>query len=669
MKKQITRFLSLLLAGTLLLTTGEMPVLAKTVSDNRPNEEEEATDTSFSDFVLGENGTVSENQHFEGGESETEEKLGAEPEEKPEATEENDSEDEEDIIEDTVSGQSLPEIPAGAVTGPANPIHHCTMEDDGSDYTDFSYVYFGSYPQSNVTDSATIAAIEKAIAMSGTVSDTGVDVWVNGIKYRRISKSDTIRGSFFDKVPNNGYRYFKWERIKWKVLKNDGKTLFVVADKAIDCKKYNEKSINVTWETSTIRNWLNTSFYNTAFSRNEQSAVVVQNVVNENNPIHEAPGGNNTNDKIYFLSIGEVTNEGYGFCSEFYVYSMSRKMKASDYANARDVWIGDSNDRYGDSCEWWLRSSSNTRFYVAVNYRSGRVGYEYLENDFVGVCPALHINLSSAIWATTDDGTSGEAGEERIPVTLQASKGRTVYYTGESLTTDDLKVTATYQRHSAKELKTGEYTTNASNINMNTPGKKTLTVSYTLGGATRTASVTITVKAIKKLSVKGPSKKLAAGKKVKLTLKTTPKGAPAAAVKWKSSNKKYASVNKNGTITIKKAGVGRTVTITATARGSSKAKATYRFKIMKHAVKSIKLKAPKKTLKAGKTMTIKATVKTTGKNANKSLKWMSSNKKYATVNSKGKVTAKKAGKGKAVTITAKSTDGSKKKATVKIKIK
>ncbi|MBD5464778.1 MAG: hypothetical protein HDR22_02995, partial [Lachnospiraceae bacterium] len=98
-------------------------------------------------------------------------------------------------------------------------------------------------------------------------------------------------------------------------------------------------------------------------------------------------------------------------------------------------------------------------------------------------------------------------------------------------------------------------------------------------------------------------------------------------------------------------------------------KATYRFQIMKHAVKSITLKAPKKTLKAGKTMTVKTTVKTTGKSANKSLKWTSSNKKYATVNSKGKVTAKKAGKGKTVTITASSTDGSNKKATVKIKIK
>ena len=83
-------------------------------------------------------------------------------------------------------------------------------------------------------------------------------------------------------------------------------------------------------------------------------------------------------------------------------------------------------------------------------------------------------------------------------------------------------------------------------------------------------------------------------------------------------------------------------------------------------VKKIKLKA-KKTLKAGKKLKIKATV-TPKKATNKKLTWKSSNKKYATVNSKGVVKAKKAGKGKTVKITAKAKDGSGKKATIKIKI-
>lgn len=174
---------------------------------------------------------------------------------------------------------------------------------------------------------------------------------------------------------------------------------------------------------------------------------------------------------------------------------------------------------------------------------------------------------------------------------------------------------------------------------------------------------------VTKVTITGPSKKLAAGKKVKLTAKVTPSNATNKAVTWKSSNKKYATVDSKGNVTLKKAGIGKYVTITATAKDGSKKKATYKIKIMKHAVKSIKLSASSKKLKVGKTLKIKATVKTTGKTVNKTLKWSSSNTKYATVSSSGVVKAKKAGKGKTVTITATSTDGSNKKATYKIKIK
>ncbi|MCI8859784.1 MAG: family 43 glycosylhydrolase [Lachnospiraceae bacterium] len=174
---------------------------------------------------------------------------------------------------------------------------------------------------------------------------------------------------------------------------------------------------------------------------------------------------------------------------------------------------------------------------------------------------------------------------------------------------------------------------------------------------------------VKKVSVSAPAVKIAAGKKVKLKVSVTPKKAANRAVKWSTSKKKYATVNSKGVVTTKKAGKGKIVTITATAKDGSKKKGSIRIKIMKHAVTKVSFKKPPKTLKAGKKVTLKAVVKTNGKSANKTLKWSTSNKKYATVTSKGKVTAKKAGKGKRVTITAVSTDGTNKKASVKIKIK
>ena len=85
-------------------------------------------------------------------------------------------------------------------------------------------------------------------------------------------------------------------------------------------------------------------------------------------------------------------------------------------------------------------------------------------------------------------------------------------------------------------------------------------------------------------------------------------------------------------------------------------------------VKKVKLNKKKATLKYKKTLKLKATV--TPKNAtNKKVKWYVSNKKYATVSSKGVVKAKKKGIGHTVRVYAKAKDRSKKKASCKVKIK
>lgn len=172
---------------------------------------------------------------------------------------------------------------------------------------------------------------------------------------------------------------------------------------------------------------------------------------------------------------------------------------------------------------------------------------------------------------------------------------------------------------------------------------------------------------IKKISLTAQSTKIAAGKKVSLTAKLTPSKVTNSKLKWSTSNKKYAVVSSKGVVTTKRAGAGKTVTIIARATDGSRKQAKIRIKILKNAVKKITLKAPK-TLTAGKKAKITAKV-TAESGANKTLVYSCSNKKYATVNSKGTVTAKKAGKGKTVTITARSVDGSGKKASVKIKIK
>lgn len=172
---------------------------------------------------------------------------------------------------------------------------------------------------------------------------------------------------------------------------------------------------------------------------------------------------------------------------------------------------------------------------------------------------------------------------------------------------------------------------------------------------------------VNSISLSGISKKIAAGKKFTLKAKVLPDTADNKSLSWSSSNKKYASVDSKGIVATTKAGKGKSVTITARANDGSGKTGKFKIKIMKGAVKKVRLTAPK-SVKAGRKVTVRAKVTAT-KGANKKLKYTVSSKKYAFVNSKGIVTTKKAGKGKNITVIAKATDGSNKKASVKIKLK
>lgn len=172
---------------------------------------------------------------------------------------------------------------------------------------------------------------------------------------------------------------------------------------------------------------------------------------------------------------------------------------------------------------------------------------------------------------------------------------------------------------------------------------------------------------VQRIQIKAVSNKIAAGRKVVLKASVLPANAVNKTLIWKSSNTKIATVSKNGVVTMKKGSGGKKVTITAAAADGSGVKATYRITSMKGIVKKITISG-KKTVKAEKSLKLKAKVKASGK-ANKKLQWSSSNEKLAVVSKSGKVTAKKGAKGKKVKITAMATDGSGRKKTVTIKIR
>lgn len=208
--------------------------------------------------------------------------------------------------------------------------------------------------------------------------------------------------------------------------------------------------------------------------------------------------------------------------------------------------------------------------------------------------------------------------------------------------------------------------------------KGTADVTVTAGG--RTAACRVTVKVpVKKVKLTANYTAIATGKKATVKASVTPANASNKKVKWAidkaAKSKKYATISQKGVLKAGKKGAGKTVTVTATAQDGSKKKAAIKIKIMKNAVTKVSLKAKAKNVKAGKKLTIKATVQNTGgkkgsKTANTKLAWSvdKKSKKFASINSKGMLSTKKAGKGKTVTVTAMSTDGTNKKGAIKIKI-
>ena len=194
--------------------------------------------------------------------------------------------------------------------------------------------------------------------------------------------------------------------IKWRVLSVDGDDAFLLADQNLDCQPYNEKNTNVTWETCTLRQWLNHDFYQNAFDSDEQSAVQTTTVVNEDNLYYGTEGGNNTSDKVYLLSLGEASNVVYGF-HEKYRNTETRESKNTEYA-----------EECGGSPWWWLRSPGDGSGYAADVYDIGFVNDDGhgVNNDYDDVVrPALHLNLTSSKWSKA--GTVSASGAGSIGIT------------------------------------------------------------------------------------------------------------------------------------------------------------------------------------------------------------------------------------------------------------
>ena len=200
-----------------------------------------------------------------------------------------------------------------------------------------------------------------------------------------------------------GDKNYLIEPIKWRALgfpiDSQGNLLpelVLLSDQNLDCKPYHEQYTSITWKDSTIRAWLNAGFKNTAFLSGEQEALNVTEVENKDNPEYNIPGGENTQDQIFLLSIEEATNEKYGFTNN-YNDTPTREAKNTAYATGQGALTSDAGN--GD---WWLRSPGYSVYNAAFVLNYGRLYYnDYtVDDDSIAVRPALNLNLSSALFTS-----------------------------------------------------------------------------------------------------------------------------------------------------------------------------------------------------------------------------------------------------------------------------
>ncbi len=262
-----------------------------------------------------------------------------------------------------------------------------TSGDDGK-------IIFGNYPQSVVRDAQ---LTDRLNTLAGALPDENdprswtdygyyiggeprsftwyIDVEYDGERYRGVYFTQcrpaclSAPMAYLTPQTNSGYDvntvyWFRWEPIVWRVLSDDGKKLFVVADKILDCMQINAKywqepfirdsiSSPAEYDKSDIRSWLNEAFLYTAFDEECRDIIMTTEVDNSVNSLGSESDQTcaNTFDKIFLLSYREATDPDLGMIRHLGFYEPRNRIP-TDYA----VCLG--LDTFFGGASWWLRSPS-----------------------------------------------------------------------------------------------------------------------------------------------------------------------------------------------------------------------------------------------------------------------------------------------------------------------
>jgi hypothetical protein len=190
--------------------------------------------------------------------------------------------------------------------------------------------------------------------------------------------------------------------IKWRVLQNSDKELFILSEYILDCKRYHGELTDITWRDCDLRKWLNAEFYNAAFSAGEKKFVKTAYCTDN------GVGSPDTEDKVFLLSVNEIqafTDPGDGngtIIRRRTVGTEFAKVKKPDgcclYVYDKGVgkdYIVENGEKRGCSW-WWTRSQLQTEHPSRATFigaRSNIKRYGQVNLRFYGVRPALKLKI------------------------------------------------------------------------------------------------------------------------------------------------------------------------------------------------------------------------------------------------------------------------------------
>ena len=203
------------------------------------------------------------------------------------------------------------------------------------------------------------------------------------------------------------------EKIEWIVLdERDGKSL-LLSKYSLDSQLYGRDYFgDTTWADSSIREWLNGSFLDRAFSDREKEQIATTYVKNDSVQgygLYNTIGGEDTEDQVFLLSYHEVfdlylPDETARQCAPTDT-AIECGARASDmcYFEGRGTWA------------WWLRSPGDSQYCAAVVKYDGSIGSESATAGHIAVRPAIWVNSE----AIRNNPASGENEPAEAP-TVQA---------------------------------------------------------------------------------------------------------------------------------------------------------------------------------------------------------------------------------------------------------